>query len=85
MSMDMSWKLKWMRDFDKEWDAMSPIERNKAWVKADSLIESGLASLTEAAFYYALRDGVRYVPVTEAGAEEYEEIMSVQEIMEGGS
>lgn len=82
MSMDMSWKLKWMRDFDREWDAMSPIERNKAWVKADSLVECGLAGLTEAAFYYALRDGVRYIPVTDAGAEEYEQAILAQEIME---
>lgn len=83
MSMDMNWKLKWMHALDKEWDAMSPIERNKAWVKADALVDGGLVSLNEAAFYYALRDGIRYIPMTEAGAEEYEEIMSAQEIMEG--
>lgn len=77
------WKLKWMAEFDAQWDALSPLDRCLVWGKADITADGRLNALQGAAVYYALREAMESVVlVTDAGAQEYEEVMLSQEAME---
>lgn len=79
----MDWKLKWMIEFDTQWDALSPLERVRIWGEANRRADGNLDALQGAAFYYALREAMESVVlVTDAGAQEYEEAMLAQEAME---
>lgn len=77
------WKLKWMIEFDDQWDILSPRDRVMIWAKADRLVDGKLEFVKGAAFYYALREAMESAfLVTDAGAQEYEDAMLAQEAME---
>lgn len=79
----VDWKLKWMVEFDTQWDALSPRDRCLVWARADLAADGRLNALQGAAFYYALHEAMESVVlVTNAGAAEYEEAMLAQEAME---